>query len=592
MKKVLTLICMVLTAVLGVITLAACDGDGEGDKITVTYYFGNEQKAENVLKTEEIEVGGKPTEWTPEARDDGYTFIGWYGTPNYVYEFDFNQPLDKDTPVFSLWSKAEQDDNRWEIAGSLKGESLATSNWGSGNQGVDDFLLTKVEGTLNQFTGTFDLYEDDAFQFCVLDFENLTGGKPGFTYQIGFGCLDQGDNTWFEGKANPYDPTPYKLDIIVKQDGKYKFTLTTDNKNPAAATVVVERVGDPTSLDIFFAPVIGGTAIGGGLADPTKHADLFLSEYEIGAENVTFFGEVSLNAGELMNILLLNNWDIQLKSANLDEENSDDYVVAQTGQEFYVTETGKYKVSITAPKNVVEKELEGQVVANKETYKTAEYTVTVKKVEGEFEKLEGVTYDTFNVTYPEGRGTNYTVYLRDGSRFPKVLDPQKAETEILAGWEYEVENGKKLGIGSNKDSMTATGKTYTLTPVIKTANDADPREWIIQGSGLKVNGQDASWGATNLKLTKVEGENYKWEATLVVTVPEATDKNPNPASQFQVLSLLHGVNQGISLRYHNVKNPGDFIDANNKSNIAITKSGTYKLVLNAFTNEVEITLAE
>lgn len=590
MKKVLTLICMVLTAVLGVITLAACDGDGDGNTITVTYYFGNEQKTENVLKTEEIEVGGKPTEWTPEARDDGYTFVGWYGTPNYVYEFDFNQALDKDTVVFSLWTKAEQDDNRWEIAGSLKGEALATSNWGSGNQGVDSFLLTKVEGSLNQFTGTFDLYEEDAFQFCVLDFENMSGGKPTFTYQIGFGCLDQGDNTWFEGKANPYDPTPYKLDIIVKQDGKYKFTLTTDNKNPAAATVVVERLGDPTSLDIFFAPVIGGTAIGGQLGDPTKHADLFLTEYEIGEENVTFFGEVSLNAGELMNILLLNNWDIQLKSANLDVENSD-HVVAQTGQEFYVTETGKYKVSITAPKNVVEKELDGKAVANKETYKTAKYTIKVEKVEGEYEKLEGVTYDTFNVTYGEGLGTNYTVYLRDGSRFPKVLDPKLAEGELLAGWEYEVEDGK-LGIGSNKDSMTATGKTYTLTPVIVTAEDEDPREWIIQGENLKVNDKDASWGATDLKLTKVKGENYLWEATLVVTVPEATENNPNPASQFQVISLLHGVNQGVSLRCHNVKDPGDFINTANVSNIAITKSGTYKLELDAFTNEVTITVAE
>ena len=57
MKKVLTLICMVLTAVLGVITLAACDGDGEGDKITVTYYFGNEQKAENVLNESELVEG-------------------------------------------------------------------------------------------------------------------------------------------------------------------------------------------------------------------------------------------------------------------------------------------------------------------------------------------------------------------------------------------------------------------------------------------------------------------------------------------------------------------------------------------------------
>ena len=591
MKKVLTLFCMVLATVLGVITLAACDGDGDGgDKITVTYYFGNEQKAENILKTEEIDVGGKPTEWTPEAREDGYTFVGWYGTPNYVYEFDFNQALEKDTPVFSLWTKAEQDDNRWEIAGSLKGEALSTSNWGSGNQGVDSFLLTKVEGSLNKFTGTFDLYEEDAFQFCVLDFENLTGGKPGFTYQIGFGCLDQGDNTWFEGKANPYDPTPYKLDIIVKQDGKYKFTLTTDNKNPAAATVVVERLGDPTSLDIFFAPVIGGTAVGGQLGDPTKHADLFLTEYEIGTENVTFYGEVSLNAGELMNVLLLNNWDIQLKSANLDVDNSD-HVVAQQGQEFYVTETGKYKVSITAPKNVVEKELDGQIVANKETYKTATYTITVEKLEGEYEKVEGVTYDTFNVTYPEGLGTNYTVYLRDGSRFPKVLDPTLAAGELLAGWEYAVEDGK-LGIGTNKDSMKATGATYTLTPVIVTAADEDPREWIIQGDGLKVNGKDASWGATDLKLTRVEDENYLWEATLTVTVPEATENNPNPVSQFQVISLLHGVNQGISLRGGNVKEPGDFINTANLSNIAITKSGTYKLVLNAFTNEVTITVAE
>ena len=89
--------------------IAACgptDEDPEVTEYTVTYYDD-----ETVLKTETVEEGKKATEWTPTK--EGYNFDGWYATPNFAHEFDFDAAINEDTSVYSKWSSSAQvDDTR------------------------------------------------------------------------------------------------------------------------------------------------------------------------------------------------------------------------------------------------------------------------------------------------------------------------------------------------------------------------------------------------------------------------------------------------------------------------------------------------
>ena len=65
-----------LAALLALACIGAveCSGGGEeGTKYTVTYVDITADNA--TLKTEEVEAGGKATEWEPEK--EGYTFVEW-----------------------------------------------------------------------------------------------------------------------------------------------------------------------------------------------------------------------------------------------------------------------------------------------------------------------------------------------------------------------------------------------------------------------------------------------------------------------------------------------------------------------------------
>lgn len=169
---------LIVLALVGILafTLAACNDDEEGPpaddgKVTVTFVQGDK-----TLRTEQVEKGSAATafkDYVPEI--DGYDFLGWYAAPSLMIPFDFDTVVfNENTTIFAKAASTDQpvDDRTWYIAGSGKGEVLIASNWGADLKGDDAeakalFELEKVEGKVNEFSITLDLFEGDQFQFLT-----------------------------------------------------------------------------------------------------------------------------------------------------------------------------------------------------------------------------------------------------------------------------------------------------------------------------------------------------------------------------------------------------------------------------------------
>lgn len=574
MKKVFKLFGMLLSVLLLGLALASCDNNQEepGEKTyTVTFYDGG--STDVVLDTQEVKEGEKATNWTPDPKSDGSVFRGWYSTPSLSHEFDFDEPITKDTAVFSMWATVAEDTNKWEITGNLSGD-LAASDWGKGHKDTDIFALDKVEGEPNVFEGTFGLIEGNEFQFAVLEF---AGTDVKWKYQMGGSLLEDGNDDYFEKVGNYLDPsTGYKANIKVKVSGLYKFTITTDLVTPTAGVIEVERLGDFT-VDVYFAPFIGGTPAGG--ANTTSYEDLKFPVGKADGDNIVWTGEFSFNAGELLQIYMVDkDYSVQLSGLNksIDKENTDaENVNLNSANEIEIINSGKYKVVVTADKEVAEEVTEDYVVVNKSTYadenKYEKYTVAINRI-GDYETTKGVVYDTFNFKY-NGNGTDHTVYLRNGAKFPNVKEPTVNEGQAVSGWYYLV-GEEKHGISYNREVYQTSGKTYEVNYEVVDANTKDNRDFKLTGLAT-VDGVETDWSKyTSLKQTG----NYTYEAEIVV----------NDNASFQIVSYWYGLHQGVFLRGGNVVSK-DVINTADFSNITIVKAGTYKLSLNSITKEITIT---
>lgn len=565
MKKTFLLMALSAAFALTCVGLVACTGGGEEepDTFTVTYYDGDQT---TVLKTEEVEAGGKATEWTPEDKADA-EFLGWYATPNYAFEFDFDAAITQDTPVYSMWSSAEQDTRTWMIAGNFQGEDLKNNNWGEdGRLNADKYDFEPVEGEFNTFTLTVDLYEGDVFQFGVFRYDEKPGGvyERAWEHQKGFGLLEEpGDN--FTDEGNYLASEVNKHDIGVAKSGSYKFTLTTDLYNDSVGSIVWEWLGEAADLNVHFTPTIMGT-FNGYQSGTSAAEEMYFNETK---DPLVWTLEISLNRGELFYVLPFNNYNVQLNKDCVDYENSE-ALKENAYNEIETTESGKFVITLT----ISEEASTDLSVANSKD----SYTVTAEKT-GEY--VKGLGENEYTVTYRSAEeGTDYKVYLKDGARFPNFTAPV-LEEGVLMGWHFvgAGEDGENVGI-ANESAYRADGSTGTIGYGVTKEGERDTREYWIKGQGGTVNGEDLGSWKKNIYLEQTGDHEYS--ATLVLTESIRT---------MQICEDYLGVKTGTYYRGVHIEGFGtlDFIDATNMANIAFSKTGVYELKLNTLTGRITVT---
>ena len=190
-------------------------GDQTKDMCTVTYY---DSDGTTVLDTKEIEKGATPEEFTPEK--DGYTFAGWYATPQMSHKFDFTQSIEGDTSVFAGFVSYVEDTRSFAIVGSGTSPVLLESNWGA-TIGDAQTMTKEDSKEANIYTITLDLAEGDEFQFAM---------NSSWNDQRGYGYLETGsqDGTeYFQNAGGLGGADPKRSNIKCAKDGNYTFTLTT-----------------------------------------------------------------------------------------------------------------------------------------------------------------------------------------------------------------------------------------------------------------------------------------------------------------------------------------------------------------------------
>ncbi len=242
MKKRLMTVSMLAAAAIG---LAACGSGGgaqessQSTEAEVTQEVGEEpQEGEaaqeeaqqahvvtfydsdgtTVLQTVEVEDGALLEEYVPEK--DGYTFAGWFATPQMSHRFDFEAAITQDTSVFAGFVSYVEDTRTFAILGSGKSPALMESSWGS-VIGDAQTMQKEDNAEANIYTITLDLEEGDEFQLAM---------NSAWENQRGYGYLNtitMDGVEYFANSGGLGDTGVKRANIKVKVAGNYTITLTT-----------------------------------------------------------------------------------------------------------------------------------------------------------------------------------------------------------------------------------------------------------------------------------------------------------------------------------------------------------------------------
>lgn len=182
---------------------------------TVTFY---DSDGTTVLQTVEAEDGALLEEYVPEK--EGYTFAGWFATPQMSHRFDFETAITEDTSVFAGFVSYVEDTRTFVILGSGKSPVLMESSWGS-VVGDAQTMQKEENPEANIYTITLDLEQGDEFQFAM---------NSAWENQRGYGYLNTitlDGEEYFANSGGLGDTGVKRANIKVNVPGNYTFTLTT-----------------------------------------------------------------------------------------------------------------------------------------------------------------------------------------------------------------------------------------------------------------------------------------------------------------------------------------------------------------------------
>lgn len=190
-------------------------GDQTADTHKVTFYDAD---GTTVLETMDVADGECVEEYAPDK--EGYTFVGWFATPQMSHKFDFTSAITADTDIFGGFVSYQEDTRSFAIVGSGTSPVLLESNWGAVIG--DAQTMTKEDNKeANVYTITLDLEAGDEFQFAI---------NTSWNNQRGYGYLEsisQDGTDYFANAGSLGDASTQRSNIKCAVAGNYTFTLTT-----------------------------------------------------------------------------------------------------------------------------------------------------------------------------------------------------------------------------------------------------------------------------------------------------------------------------------------------------------------------------
>lgn len=386
------------------------------DSFTVTFYEENSEES-TVLSTQTVAKGEK-AELPEEPVREGYTFLGWFGTPTYRFEFDFETPIEADTAVFARWQAPFTPDERvWYLTGSMNG-------WDAADQ--ETYLMQRQEDA-NIFTIVVELQANNEFQIN-------TGGT--WDNQRGAGYLKETTPADAISGGGGLSDSAFKSNMKATVDGEYEIVFNSDLDE-----IVITRLGDMQGEVEVAAvtPMIVGTVNNYTFAEDPADSPFALKE-----EDGLYALNINLNAGDEFSVTRFNDWSVPYRTVNVDMEASD-APLAETSN-ISVTERGRYRITLDADTE----------------------TVVVTKL-GDYEVPEGEPV----ITFINGDAES-TITVRSGARIPRPAKPEQ-DGMLYIGW-FTPEDAL-----FPFNERTVDGD-ITLTAKFMGPDDVDTRSYHVYGS--------------------------------------------------------------------------------------------------------------
>ena len=559
MKKLLTILSIVLMLSLVVTCFVACNkpndgGEPTGDTVTVSWYHGGK-----LLKEEQVAKGSKVSSWNPPAVD-GKDFTGWFAEASLAQEFNFDAPINEDTDIFAKYTSNVfvADDKEYYLIGTGSGD-MKQSGWNHDNS-MQHLMMTKTENaSANVYEIEILMYAGDAFQICyggTYDGQVGIGYVPGVEYADGtnrydnntytaadkkFATVKGADGTViFEGH-DEFNKEYWTWNIFLAegQDGIYKIIYTTYPDHPADNTITYELVEKKEPLAVTHEMYICGS-----VTEWDFNEDFMMTPDDI-KENFTFL----LNISEPAEIKLRNKigdaWYGQEVLSVLGECGT------WTEGGNLALEAGVYKiaynsVSNTATIEAVEKSYWLAGVVNGGGHWDCSSGI-------EFEKIDDLTYRAYYT---------FTEADTDASWMTGFVGACKA-VYGYAGWAAD------LWFGNATDGDNVTVDSYGLYELVLTLNADDPTTGTLTATKLEgyflvgTIGDGDTWRAES--QNKIEGETVSVEYTWT----EKDKADWLGAEQIAAIKIINVAADGTVTWY----------GAAGGDNVIIPELGTYTITL-------------
>ncbi len=332
MKKLLSVLALILVLVMSVSMFAACNNEtpnndkennenneNQTEKVKVYWYEGTKE-----LRVDEIDKGTKVTSWTPTSETG--EFDGWYAEASKETPFDFDTVINEDTDIFAKFKSNAWavDANEYYLIGTGAGD-MKQANWDHANAAANLMMTKEANDKANIYTITITMYAGDMFQICyggAWDGQQGIGYMEGAEYCDGINFYDKAEYTAADKKvaqvkdaegnivfigSDEYNKgfESWNIKLAEGMDGKYKFTFTTNPEAKEYNLLQWELVEKLDAMTETHKMHLVGTFNEWNSADenaaydmaPSDNKETWLAYLEVAAETTVEFKVVNQIAG-------------------------------------------------------------------------------------------------------------------------------------------------------------------------------------------------------------------------------------------------------------------------------------------------------